>query len=178
MRAGAISQRLAAASRNPLLLSVVLTLGMAATVGVALGFQHIGGYVPCKLCLEQREPYYFAIPLAAIGAILIWRSGPLALARGLLAVVGLAMLYNVALAVYHSGVEWTWWPGPTDCGAASDGVLKDAGDLFSGLASQTAPACDQAAGRFLGLSFAGWNVIAAGSMAAIAIRAALMRRGA
>jgi disulfide bond formation protein DsbB len=29
-------------------------VAMAATVGGALAFQHIGGYIPCKLCYEQR----------------------------------------------------------------------------------------------------------------------------
>ena len=39
---------------------------MAATVGTALGFQHLGGYIPCKLCLEQRTPYYVGVPLMAL----------------------------------------------------------------------------------------------------------------
>ena len=37
--------------------AALTALGMAVTVGTALGFQHIGGYIPCKLCLEQRLPY-------------------------------------------------------------------------------------------------------------------------
>ena len=42
---------------------------MAATVGTALGFEHIGGYIPCKLCLEQRTPYYVGVPLMALAAL-------------------------------------------------------------------------------------------------------------
>ena len=37
------------------------------------------------------------------------------------------------------------------------------------------PSCDEAAGRFLGLSFAGWNVLASAALAAIGYRAALGR---
>jgi len=151
-------------------------VGMAAVLLGALGFQHIGGYVPCKLCLEQREPYYFAIPIAAIALVVAMRNGPACLTRGALAIAGFAMLYTLALAVHHSGVEWAWWPGPTDCGAVADGVSKDAGDLFSNLAHTKAPSCDQAAGRFLGLSFAGWNAVAAVGLAAIALRAAFTQR--
>ena len=36
--------------------SLIATLGMAATVGGALAFEHIGGYIPCALCLMQRTP--------------------------------------------------------------------------------------------------------------------------
>ena len=44
---------------------------MAATVGTALGFQHIGGYIPCKLCLEQRMPYYVGVPLMALAVAVV-----------------------------------------------------------------------------------------------------------
>ncbi|RUU27092.1 disulfide bond formation protein B, partial [Mesorhizobium sp. M6A.T.Ca.TU.002.02.2.1] len=38
--------------------ALFLAVAMAATVGSALAFQYLGGYIPCKLCLEQRTPYY------------------------------------------------------------------------------------------------------------------------
>ena len=38
-------------------------------VGTALGFQHLGGYIPCKLCLEQRTPYYVGVPLMAVALL-------------------------------------------------------------------------------------------------------------
>ena len=49
--------------------ALLLLFGMAATVGIALGFEHIGGYIPCKLCLEQRWPYYAGVPLMAVAAV-------------------------------------------------------------------------------------------------------------
>jgi hypothetical protein len=33
-------------------------------------FEHGLGYVPCKLCLTERVPYYLAAPLALIAAAL------------------------------------------------------------------------------------------------------------
>ncbi|MCC2651504.1 MAG: disulfide bond formation protein DsbB, partial [Microvirga sp.] len=36
--------------------ALVVALGAAATVGGALVFEHVFGYVPCKLCLTQRNP--------------------------------------------------------------------------------------------------------------------------
>lgn len=43
--------------------ALAVALGAAATIGGALVFEHVFGYVPCKLCLIQRNPYYIAIPL-------------------------------------------------------------------------------------------------------------------
>jgi disulfide bond formation protein DsbB len=147
-------------------------LGMAVTVGTALGFQHIGGYIPCKLCLEQRLPYYIGIPLAVLAlAAALLRLPPLVV-RGLMLVVALLMIWSLWLGAFHSGVEWGFWPGPSDCGVAitppsAGGSLLDQIDAF------VPPSCDQAAGRFLGLSFAGWNVAASAILAAIAGIAAL-----
>jgi hypothetical protein len=50
-------------ARPGFIYSLLLAIGMAAAVGTALGFQYIGGYIPCALCLLQRQPYYYAIPI-------------------------------------------------------------------------------------------------------------------
>lgn len=145
-----------------------LMLAMAAVVGTALAFQHIGGYLPCKLCLEQRLPYYAGVPLMALA----WISGALrasrAIPRGLLALGGLLMLYGLYLAVYHAGVEWAFWPGPTDCGVADPGAAAGSGSVLDSLNTIVPPACDHAALRVLGLSFAGWNALASLALAAVA----------
>lgn len=168
--------RQSASSSFQLLAALFLAVAMAGVVGTALGFEHIGGFIPCKLCLTQREPYYAGVPVALLamaGAAFGWRA---CFTRGMLIIVGLLMSYGVILAVYHSGVEWHWWPGPTDCGAAAtSGITTDAGGLLGSLNSVTPPSCDEAAGRFLGLSFAGWNVLASLALATIAWRAAFSR---
>ncbi|TCD13695.1 disulfide bond formation protein B [Oricola cellulosilytica] len=156
--------------------ALFLAVAMTAVVGTALGFEHIGGFIPCKLCLEQREPYYAAIPVALIAAAAAAFRWPAIIARLALGVVGLAMTYGFYLAVFHSGVEWGWWPGPTDCGAAAtSGLVTEAEGLLGALDTVTPPSCDEAAGRFLGLSFAGWNVLASAVIAAGAYYAALRK---
>ena len=157
--------------------AAALTLvGMIVVIATVLGFQHIGGYIPCKLCLEQREPYYAAMPLALVALLVAWRGEPQWLTRLLLALTGLALLYSTYLAAYHAGVEWQWWPGPTDCGVVADGLSADVNDLLSDLSRTRPPSCDEAAGRFLGLSFAGWNVLASAGLALIALGGATWRR--
>ncbi|MNT90481.1 Disulfide bond formation protein DsbB [compost metagenome] len=51
-------------------------------------------------------------------------------------------------------------------------MSSDVGDLLGDLDSKHGPSCTEAALRVLGLSFAGWNVIASLIFAAIALRGA------
>lgn len=148
--------------------AVLLALGMAATVGGALGFEHIGGYIPCALCLLQRDPYYYGIPVTVAAALSAAFGGPAWLTRGLLAVAGIMMLVGAGLGVYHAGVEWGFWEGPATCATTAQGVTQNAGDLLSDLNDKHGPSCTEASLRVLGLSFAGWNVIASVILAAIA----------
>ena len=155
--------------------ALFLAVAMAATVGSALAFQHLGGYIPCKLCFEQRTPYYIGVPLmllAALSSALRWPAG---LTRGLLAVGGLLMAYGLYLGVYHSGVEWAWWAGPTDCAAAAGPVDTGGKGVLDALDKFVPPSCDKAALRILGLSLAGWNAIASLILAVIAFRGAFAR---
>lgn len=155
--------------------AALLLAGMTVTVGTALGFEHIGGFIPCKLCLEQRIPYYLGIPLMAVALAAAWLRLPNLLVRLMLAAGGALMVWGLVLGVYHSGVEWHWWAGPADCGVVD--AAPDTGDagVLDMLDKVVPPACDQAAGRFLGLSFAGWNVLASLTLAAIAFRSALSK---
>lgn len=155
--------------------ALFLAFAMAFVVGSALAFEHIGGYIPCALCLTQRLPYYVGAPLMLLAALSAARGFPPLLTRGLLLVGGLLMSYGLVLGVYHSGVEWHWWEGPSSCATAAQGVTTDAGNLLGEINSKKPPSCDKAALRVLGLSFAGWNVLASIALAAAAFRAALSR---
>lgn len=156
--------------RNVQLLgALTLAVAMALVVGSALAFEHIGGFIPCALCLEQRTPYYIAIPVLLAGALAYVVGLPALVMRGAVIVAGLLMAYGLYLSVYHAGVEWAFWQGPADCATtATSGIATDAGSLLADLDAVTPPACDQAAGRFIGLSFAGWNALASLFLAASA----------
>ena len=148
---------------------------MVAVIGSALAFQYIGGYVPCALCLEQRDPYYIAIPVLAAGAISALLGGPALLIRAALAIAFVCLLATAALGFYHAGVEYGWWPGPEACSAGMSGAIGNSGSLLESLAASKPPSCNEAAGRFLGLSFAGWNVVVALILASLAMRGAFGR---
>lgn len=156
--------------------AVILFIGMAGTVGTALIFEHWGGFMPCKLCLEQRTPYYLGIPLMAVALFLAKAKYSPLLIRVILLVSALLMSYGLILAVYHTGVELKYWPGPTDCSSVSMSITTEAGNLLSNINRIRPPACDEAASHFLGLSFAGWNILASLSFAAIGFFGAFSTR--
>ncbi|OJF92314.1 disulfide bond formation protein B [Pararhizobium antarcticum] len=157
--------------------SLAATFGMAGTVGGALAFEHIGGYIPCALCLLQRDPYYYSLPLGILAILSVVLKLPAWTTRLLLVLIGIAMLIGAGIGVYHAGVEWHFWEGPSTCATSAQGVSSDVGDLLGDLDSKHGPSCTDAALRVLGLSFAGWNVIASLALAAIALRgAAKIRR--
>jgi disulfide bond formation protein DsbB len=156
------------ASRTYAAYAAALTLGMVATVGGALGFQHIGGYIPCALCLLQRDPYYYGIPVGIAALLAASFRLPAWTVRSLLVVVGILMLVGAGMGVYHSGVEWGFWEGPATCATSVTGTATNAGSLLDDLNAFHGPSCTEASLRVLGLSFAGWNVIASLILAAIA----------
>jgi disulfide bond formation protein DsbB len=147
--------------------AALLVLAVAAlTIGGALVFEHGLGYVPCKLCLTERKPYYVGMPLALLAALLAGRSR--GVARALLACLALVFLVGAGLGAYHAGAEWGFWPGPSDCGGGTGAAPGDVGDFLKTLGSTRVVDCTQAAWRFLGVSLAGWNALIAAALAAFA----------
>jgi disulfide bond formation protein DsbB len=149
-----------------------ITLFLAAGVILtALGFQYIGGYAPCPLCLMQRYAYYASIPLLFVAMALV--SEMPRLAAFIFFAVALAFLANAGLGGYHAGVEWKFWPGPETCGTAQ-ALPTSAADLLSGLNETHVVRCDEAAWTFAGLSMAGWNAIISLVLFATALKAAFL----
>jgi disulfide bond formation protein DsbB len=150
---------------SPTTIGGLVLLAAAAVILTALGFEYIGGYVPCPLCLQQRYAYYAGIPGLA-GALALLRTGRTLPAAAVFLLVGAAFLVNAGLGVYQAGAEWKFWDLPA-CDAS--GAMPD---LDLNKLGSTTP-CGVASWRFLGLSFAGWNVVACLALAAGAIMAAL-----
>lgn len=161
--------------RTQTLTAAFLAIAMAAIVATVLGFEHIGGYIPCKLCYEQRVPYYIGIPLMVVGVVSATLRWPAWMTRGLLLVGGLLMVWSLFLGIRHAGVEWGWWAGPADCGVVTAPVDTGGKGVLDALNTFVPPACETAALRVLGLSFAGWNAVASIILAAIAFRGALSK---
>ena len=142
--------------RQAMMLVFLITL---ATILGAWVFEY-AGYAPCELCLMQRYAYYAAVPLSLL-FLLLSQTNPKFL-RGGLILLALIMLGSCIFGIYHSGVEWKLWAGPTTC--------TGGGDFKLGLPDLTKMAvmCDQPAIRILGLSLAGWNAVVSAFVSALA----------
>ena len=143
----------------------------AAAIGGALIFEHVFGLQPCPLCLEQRIAYYVSIPLAVLLLIGISAGAARKVLLAGFVVIAAGMLWNAGLGVYHSGVEWGWWPGPQDCSGPVNS-LGSAGNLLKKIESIRIVRCDEVQWRFLGLSLAGYNVLISLALVALALWAA------
>ena len=150
--------------------SAVVFGGALLIILTAHAFEHIGGYPPCPLCLQERYAYYFGVP-AAVVAFLAARSETFGFARLVLVLIAIGFLLNTGLGVYHAGAEWKFWPGPETCAGGFD--LKWSQE---GIVDTPVIRCDEAAWRFLGLSFAGWNAVVSLGLAGIALWGATRRR--
>lgn len=129
-------------------------VGFFTIVG-AWGFELIGGYVPCELCLAQRMPYYIGLPILA-ATIALWKKLPPFITLMLTLLVAVIFLWSIYLGAFHSGVEWKFWAGPTACSGTGEGLSFN--DL-SNLSDAAIVPCDEPEFRFLGISFAGYNAL-------------------
>ncbi|MGH7040384.1 MAG: disulfide bond formation protein B [Stellaceae bacterium] len=130
-------------------------LASAAVLGAVFAAQYLGGLMPCELCLAERRPWEAALVIALIAA-LFGRRPVLPWAAGLLA---LAFAVSSALAFYHVGVEQHWFAGPYAC-TAPPGAANTVAALEAQLLHQQPVRCDQPAWSLLGVSLAGWNLLA------------------
>jgi disulfide bond formation protein DsbB len=157
--------------RTPFFMALAILAIAAASITGAFIFQALG-YAPCELCLKERIPYYAAIPIAAL-TLLFAAWGTKALMRAGFVVLALVFAASAVFGAYHAGVEWGFWPGPTECTGALDRAAS-VSDFLKQLETVKLVRCDSAALRILGLSLAGWNaVISAGlvMIAALGLRA-------
>ncbi|MBP1852155.1 disulfide bond formation protein B [Rhizobium halophytocola] len=155
-------------SQNRTLAALLVTVGMIVVIGSALAFEHIGGYIPCHLCLIERKPYYIGIPLGVLAVVSHMLKLPVWITRTLLGLIALLMIADAGISAYHAGVEYKWWDGPSSCTFDATSGGGGGGDILSQLNDVHGPSCSDAAIRILGLSLAGWNVIAGLVLSAIA----------
>ena len=149
-------------------------LASALMLAIAHAFERFGGLPPCLLCLKQREVYWAAMAVAAVGIGAGYLFKKPLVTRLFCAALAVVFLYGMGLATWHAGAEWKWWPGPEACAIDKNASFSAGGinDLLGG-AEQKMPACDVALWHFLGLSMAGWNVLISLKLAVLSALAAL-----
>jgi len=163
-----LTATLSSARRDPPLAAAALiaVIGALALCTVYF-FQYVLLLAPCPLCLEQRIAFYISVPLACL--LLLGANHGASrkvLLLGFLVIAGV-MLWNAGLSVFHAGVEWKLWQGPTDCSGPID-KFGSVGNMLNQLQRISLVRCDEASWRFLGISLAGYDVPLSLGLAAVA----------
>ena len=150
-------------------------LASAAMLAAAHAFERIGGYQPCLLCLRQREVYWVALTVAALGLVVLRLRPHPRLLRILPLLLAAIFFVGFAVAAYHAGVEWKWWEGPTAC-AVGTSVSSAGMEALAGGAKVRVVSCEEAPWVMAGLSMAGWNALVSLGLAVLGLFAAAGRR--
>jgi disulfide bond formation protein DsbB len=147
-------------------------LASVVVLGAALLSQYWGGLAPCELCILQRWPWAAAILIALVALVVGSRRALSWVALILAIVFGVGALF----AFYHAGVEQHWFAGPNACTTSGSGATT-----LEGMKRQilgTAPVlCDRVQWALLGISLAGWNLLASLVMAAVCVVVAVRSHG-
>lgn len=156
--------------------ALAIALLAAAAPLFAIGSEGWFGLAPCELCLWQRWPYALATGLALTAALLPGGMGR----RVFLGLAGLAVLGSGAIAAFHLGVEWGWWPSPLP-GCQAPRIVPGASvdDLLRALAPAPTKPCDAPTYliAWLPLSMAGMNLLFALGLGSFALISAWWQGG-
>lgn len=137
-----------------------LATALAAVTIAGAWFSELGlGFVPCKLCLIERWPYYLALPVVVTAFVRMRQPEARMAVIAASGFLGLLFLVSAGLGTYHAGVEWKLWAGPADCGGRVSAGAVSIEDFRKSLNTARVVLCDEAPMRILGLSFAGWNAV-------------------
>lgn len=142
-------------------IAYLLALAALLPLGGALLSQYGFGYAPCELCMFQRYPYVAVLVIAAL---------LLALPRYRMLLVWLAVLAFLstsAIALFHVGVEESWWEYASACSSLSSGA--NITELRAAILNAPLVSCNQPQLTVLGLSMAAWNVLAGVGCAVLCI---------
>ena len=154
-------------SRSRLAAPALVTAIAAVVTIAAVWLLQNSGFAPCELCLKERLPFYWGVPLALLVVFLAQRGRTSLLPAGY-AALAIVFLAGAALGVYHTGVEWKFWPGPSSCtgGFSAPAAVND---FLHQLQTTQVVRCDAPALHIAGLSLAAWNVVLCLALVAVAI---------
>ena len=120
-------------------------------ISIALIAEYFFHILPCKMCLNQRYPYYFIISIFIVFYFInktsnIW----------LYVLTELAVIYGLFYSVWHVGIEQNLLSGPSNC----SGKLEEASsvsNLKEQILNQAVINCNEISWSILGLSAATLN---------------------
>lgn len=140
-----------------ILIFIFLVLVSAFVIEYKLGHQ------PCKLCLYERIPYFFAI-LLIMKIIFIKKYE-----KTTLLILALIFINSTALAFYHFGIEQGFFSESLACTTVDLSKTLSKEELLEQL-KQNSISCKDVSFRIMGLSLAAINTIFSLVLSVIFIR--------
>ena len=143
----------------------------AALLAGAFGFELIGRYAPCPLCIEQRwaHAYLLATGLVTFAGLQAFKPDNALFARAASALIAVLAGFSAWVAGYHAGGEYGFWPLSCQVGDTA-AISVDA--LLDSLNTRTnVVLCDEPAWTLLGVSMAGYNVLVSAGVMLVSILA-------
>ena len=137
------------------LICTVIMIACLVVLGSVYSLEYFIGFEPCNLCIYQRWPWWIAFLLSVTTHLpnlpYLWISRLISLA-------GFSIIISGAIALYHVGIEYDWWSGPSTC--TNNGVLPNTlSDLHANKNISLITPCDKVPWSLFGLSLAFYNLI-------------------
>ncbi len=145
--------------------SLLILAAAVAAIGGAWAYEALG-FLPCELCYKERIPYYAAFALAPLAAFAA-QTGRERVARAAFLLMALLFAGDAILSLYHSGVEWKIFAGPSDCSGPLT-TAPSVADFMKQLRATKVVRCDEPNLWVFGLTLANWNVAISAALAALA----------
>ncbi len=125
-------------------------------------FEHFKNYIPCSLCLKQREVYWVLLFISVTSLLLTFflksESVNIFKNRIVFFSIGIVFLIGFLIAGYHTGVEKGVFPELKACSVETKELSISLDQLKEKLKKQIQiPSCKNVSWTFLGISMAGWN---------------------
>lgn len=144
---------------NAIVVSGMIFLISVLTLAAVFTAQYAFGLEPCTLCIYQRWPYAITALLGIIGLGSLYEESWYRYASIIIFLSSITFFVGGLIAFYHVGVEQHWWRSVLE-GCAADFKAGSVQEIVAILDKKPAVRCDQVAWSFMGISMAGYNMIA------------------
>ncbi|MEE2932405.1 MAG: disulfide bond formation protein B [Pseudomonadota bacterium] len=133
----------------------VVIIACIVVLGSVYSLEYFFGLEPCELCIYQRWPWWAAF-LLSISTRLPYLS--YLLISRLISLAGFSIIISGVIALYHVGIEYDWWSGPSTC--TNNGALPNTLSELRASGNVTLiTSCDKVPWSLFGFSLAFYNLI-------------------
>lgn len=158
-----ISSVLKHQSRLIILTSLLASVSIG-TILASFFMQYVAGFLPCKLCLIERNLFLLIALLNLISfrlAFLLKNNFNKYIKYIFITAIltTILTLNNFLLSIYHYGVESGFWRGPYSCSSSNIYIADNTQSLLQGLEHIKVVPCDVPSGYFLNISLTVWSVV-------------------